>query len=118
MAIAQGLRTEYFGCDQPTDRVQSAECFARSVLPVGYQRAPLIHGGVGLIDGTPDPANNGTEQISKDKQGFKIRIVGLISLTVKTTLSGRRIGLDNWKESAETIETTMDIAIFIGKMKE
>ncbi|MCB0612736.1 MAG: ACT domain-containing protein, partial [Phaeodactylibacter sp.] len=73
--------------------------------------------GVGLIGSTLIRQIMEQSKFLKDKRGLEIRIVGLANS--KTMLFREEgIGLDNWKEALKQSETTMDIAIFIGKMKE
>ncbi|MCO6476334.1 MAG: bifunctional aspartate kinase/homoserine dehydrogenase I [Phaeodactylibacter sp.] len=73
--------------------------------------------GVGLIGSTLIRQIREQGKFLKEKRGLEIRIVGLAN-SKKMAFMEDGIGLDQWKEVLEQSDTSMDIAIFIGKMKE
>jgi len=73
--------------------------------------------GVGLIGSTLIRQIREQSKFLKEKRGLEIRFVGLAN-SKKMAFDENGIPLDNWKEALELSETDMDLAIFIGKMKE
>ncbi len=73
--------------------------------------------GVGLIGSTLIRQVREQSKFLKEKRGLEIRIVGLAN-SRKMLFRDEGIELDNWEEELARSATEMDIAIFIGKMKE
>ncbi len=73
--------------------------------------------GVGLIGSTLIKQIKAQAAFLKEKSGLEIRVVGLAN-SRKMAFNEDGLSLDRWKEVLDESETDMDIAIFIGKMKE
>lgn len=73
--------------------------------------------GVGLIGSTLIRQIKAQSRFLKEKRGMEIRIVGLAN-SRKMLFEESGISLSDWQEKLEQSDTDMDIAIFIGKMKE
>lgn len=73
--------------------------------------------GVGLIGSTFINQVRKQGRFLKEKRGLEIRIVGLAN-SRKMLLDENGIGLADWQEQLDGSGSEMDVAIFIGKMKE
>ena len=73
--------------------------------------------GVGLIGSTLIKQIKAQSAYLKEKRGLEIKIIGLAN-SKKMLFQEEGISLDDWSEQLNNSSTAMDVAIFIGKMKE
>jgi aspartokinase/homoserine dehydrogenase 1 len=73
--------------------------------------------GVGLIGNTLIKQIRSQAKFLKEKRGLELRVVGLAN-SKKMLFDENGIGLSEWQERLQESTMDMDIAIFIGKMKE
>jgi bifunctional aspartokinase / homoserine dehydrogenase 1 len=73
--------------------------------------------GVGLIGNTLIKQIRSQAQFLKEKRGLELRIIGLAN-SKRMVFDENGISLERWQEQLQQSTMEMDIAIFIGKMKE
>ena len=73
--------------------------------------------GVGLIGNTLIKQIRSQAQFLKEKRGLELRIIGLAN-SKRMVFDENGISMERWQAQLQQSATEMDIAIFIGKMKE
>ncbi|MBC6995835.1 bifunctional aspartate kinase/homoserine dehydrogenase I [Neolewinella lacunae] len=82
-----------------------------------YKSLHLFIVGVGLIGGTLLKQINEQNAYLRKKLGMEVKVVGLAN-TRKMLFEPDGIDLDNWKEALQTSETNVDLAVFVGRMRD
>ncbi|MEM6395496.1 MAG: bifunctional aspartate kinase/homoserine dehydrogenase I [Bacteroidota bacterium] len=73
--------------------------------------------GVGLIGGTLLEQIESQNEVLREKRGMEIKVVALAN-TKTMVFDESGIDLTNWKEALKESETAVDLALYIGKMRE
>ncbi len=82
-----------------------------------YKTLHLFIVGVGLIGGTLIRQIRKQNQYLRERRGMEVKVVGLAN-SKKMIFDPEGMELENWKESLRQSDTDIDLAVFVGRMRD
>ncbi|MCP9237394.1 bifunctional aspartate kinase/homoserine dehydrogenase I [Lewinella sp. JB7] len=73
--------------------------------------------GVGLIGGTLLGQIREQNEYLRERRGMEVKVVGLAN-SKKMLFDADGIDLENWRATLENAETEIDLAVFVGRMRD
>lgn len=73
--------------------------------------------GVGLIGGTLLQQIRQQNEYLRERRGMELKVVGLAN-SKKMLFEQEGIDLSSWKQDLDAAETTIDLAVFVGRMRD
>ena len=99
------------------DETKALNALHESFFLSDHKTLHLFIVGVGLIGGTLIEQIHKQNDYLRERRGMEVRVVGLAN-SKKMLFDAEGIMLTNWKESLEAAETPVDLAVFVGRMRD
>ncbi len=99
------------------DETKALNALHESFFLSDHKTLHLFVVGVGLIGGTLIEQIRKQNDYLRERRGMEVKVVGLAN-SKRMLFDGEGIELTDWKESLHAAETLVDLAVFVGRMRD
>ncbi len=99
------------------DETKALNALHESFFLSDYKTLHLFIVGVGLIGGTLIEQIRKQNGYLRERRGMEVKVVGLAN-SKKMVFDGEGIELKDWKNLLHTAQTPVDLAVFVGRMRD
>ena len=99
------------------DETKALNALHESFFLSDHKTLHLFIVGVGLIGGTLIEQIHKQNDYLRERRGMEVRVVGLAN-SKKMLFDAEGIVLADWKDSLDAAETSVDLAVFVGRMRD
>lgn len=99
------------------DETKALNALHESFFLSDYKTLHLFIVGVGLIGGTLLEQIRKQNDYLRERRGMELKVVGLAN-SKRMIFQADGIDLDNWKAELQKEELVVDLAVFVGKMRD
>ncbi len=99
------------------DETKALNALHESFFLSDHKTLHLFIVGVGLIGGTLIRQIRKQNEYLRERRGMEVKVVGLAN-SKKMLFDAEGIDLDNWKDTLRQSEIGVDLAVFVGRMRD